>query len=336
MSIVENLNIHVVIPAFKARKTIAQVVSGVPSYISKIIIVDDNCPEKTHEVAEEIARHDLRLIVLRHEENGGVGAATFTGYFEALKNGADIILKMDADDQMDPGEIPKLLTPLLNGEADYAKGNRFLHLTELKSMPLVRRIGNYGLSFLSKVASGHWHIFDPTNGFTAIQSSILSSINRKAISNRFFFESSLLVELAIIGAVVVDVAIPARYLNNGSNLSAFDSLWQFPPRLLKGAIRRIWLQNYIREFGLISIILPFAILLLGFGSIFGLYNLIYYSSRGIPAPVGTIIFPTLAIILGVQFFLQALWLDIVRIPKQPLHIKLDKVKTTSKLLNGIN
>jgi glycosyltransferase involved in cell wall biosynthesis len=335
LSDLEKLNIYVVIPAFKARKTIAKVIEGIPSYITKIIVVDDNCPESTYEEVGEIARQDSRLVVLRHSKNGGVGAATVTGYFAALDLGADIIIKMDADDQMDPSEIPKLLAPLLNGEADYTKGNRFLHLTELQGMPFVRRVGNYGLSFLSKVASGHWHIFDPTNGFTAIHSSILSSIDRKAVSNRFFFESSLLIELAVIDAVVVDVAIPARYGNNGSTLSPFASLWQFPPRLLKGALRRLWLQNYIREFGLISIMLPFSILLLGFGTSFGLYNWIFYSTRGIPAPLGTIIVPTLTIILGVQFFLQALWLDIARLPKQPLSIKLAKVKDAFILLSEI-
>jgi glycosyltransferase involved in cell wall biosynthesis len=173
--------IAVVIPAYRAERQILKVLSGIPSFVSFIVVVDDCSPDTT---AELVRNHtDPRIHLVSHSANQGVGGAVLTGYNRALELGAEIIAKMDSDDQMDPAYLIPLLAPILTGQADYTKGNRFLHVNELQSMPLIRRIGNAGLSFLTKAASGYWNIFDPTNGYTAIHASIIPLLETKKSTN---------------------------------------------------------------------------------------------------------------------------------------------------------
>ena len=159
-----------------------------------------------------------------------------TGYAEAHRLGAEIVVKMDGDGQMDPAQLPALIAPIVRGEADYAKGNRYLHARQLRSMPLLRRLGNLGLSFLTKLASGYWNIFDPTNGYTAIHAALIPLLNKEDIGRRYFFESSMLLELSLLRAVVRDVYIPARYGDETSHLSILKTLRQFPPALAEGVL----------------------------------------------------------------------------------------------------
>jgi dolichol-phosphate mannosyltransferase len=164
----QSLHVAVVIPAYRAKAHLRGVVAGLPAWVRSIIIVDDASGDGTAELADEIADGDRRVTVLRRATNGGVGAAMKTGYLHALAEGAHVVVKMDSDDQMDPDYLAHLVLPLALGEADYAKGNRFLRPDALAHMPLARLVGNAALSFASKLSSGYWGIFDPTNGYTAI------------------------------------------------------------------------------------------------------------------------------------------------------------------------
>ena len=155
---------------------------------------------------------DARVRVLRHARvNRGVGGATITGYRAALADGADIVVKLDGDGQMDAREIPRLVAPIVQGHADYAKGNRFHELDYLRTMPRVRLFGNSLLSLVNKVASGYWNVMDPTNGFTAIHRERCSQLPLDKIDRGYFFESDMLFRLYTIRAVVRDVPMPARY-----------------------------------------------------------------------------------------------------------------------------
>jgi glycosyltransferase involved in cell wall biosynthesis len=225
--------IAVVIPAYRAEKYIMKVLGGIPSFVSIIVVVNDCSPDRTTEIINTCK--DPRVHLVLHEKNQGVGGAVLTGYVEAVALGAKIIVKMDSDDQMDPAYLLPLIAPILTHQADYAKGNRFLNANELKSMPVVRRIGNAGLSFLTKLASGYWNIFDPTNGYTAIETSILPLMDFAHIQRRYFFESSMLVELGLIRAVIKDVQIPARYTDAPSSLSEWKVL---SPSILSGILAR--------------------------------------------------------------------------------------------------
>lgn len=312
----------VVIPAYRASKHIVAVLRGIPKLVKLIVVVDDCSPDDTAQIVHTEAKRDPRIHLVRHEENQGVGGATLSGYREAVRLGASIIVKMDSDGQMDPRFLPALIAPILRGEADYTKGNRYVHSHELKNMPLVRRIGNLGLSFLTKLASGYWNVFDPTNGYTAIHSSIISVLDQSKISRRYFFESSMLLELSIARAVVKDVYIPARYGDETSHLSVTKTLAQFPAALFKGLLRRVWTQYFVRDFSIASFYAVSGAMLLLAGIIFGAYHWFESAQYQLLTSTGTVMLGVVPIMLGSQFLLQAVGFDIQNQPTQCLHCQL--------------
>jgi dolichol-phosphate mannosyltransferase len=223
---------------------------------------------------------------------------------------------MDGDDQMDPSYIPSLLKPIKENKADFTKGNRFRDFKALNRMPVTRRIGNLGLSFLIKAASGYWNIFDPTNGFFAVKNDVLKNINFHKIHKSYFFESSMLIELYHANAVVQDVPMQARYGNEISGLSRTKTLFEFPPKLFIAFIKRIALKYFLFEFNIASVYLLFGMPLFLIGAIYGIINFVKYGSSHISAPTGTVVIPTLLIILGFQLLLSAVNYDITNYPKK--------------------
>ena len=314
----EQPKIAVVMPAYKSSAQIVEVIRSVPRIVSDIFVIDDCCPERTgQKVAEEII--DDRVQVHRSDVNLGVGGATKIGINLALKSGAEIIVKIDSDGQMNPNEIPKLVKPLLNREADYAKGNRFYSLDSIQEMPKVRILGNAVLSLFSKISSGYWTITDPTNGFLAITSGAAKNIDLKKVRNRWFFESDMLFRLYIIRAVVVDVPMNARYGDERSNLKVWKVLPEFLWRHNINLLKRILYSYYVREWGPTSILGPSGFLLLIAGGILGLAFLGESSSTGVPATAGQVMISVLPIILGFQLLLTALSSDITNEPKTVLY-----------------
>ena len=167
-----NPKIAVVIPCYRVQGKVLDVLGHIGDEVTSIYVVDDACPERTGDLVERSVR-DPRVRVIRRERNGGVGAATMTGMSAALADGADVVIKLDGDGQMDPARIPQLTAPILAGEADYAKGNRFFAPQFVKTMPTLRLLGNIVLSFMTKLSSGYWTILDPTNGYFAIHAAVL-------------------------------------------------------------------------------------------------------------------------------------------------------------------
>lgn len=216
----------VVIPSFRAAATIGAVLRAIGPEVGHIYVVDDGCPDSTGERAlREIS--DPRIVLLRNVRNLGVGGAMKRGYARALADGAEIVVKLDADGQMDPRHISRLIAPIVQGAADYAKGNRFAppHLMPsgsspraLRAMPPARRAGNMVFSVLHKAATGYWRIGDPANGYTAIHARALRRIGLDALADCFFFETDMLYRLNLIDAVVADVALPACYPGSASSL----------------------------------------------------------------------------------------------------------------------
>ena len=219
---------------------------------------------------------------------------------------------------MDPQYIPALITPLITGEADYAKGNRFRDFDALRQMPIVRRIGNLGLSFLTKAATGYWNIFDPTNGYFAIRAEMLAQLPLDRIDKGYYFETSMLSRLYLRDAFVQDVTIPARYRNEVSSLSIRRVLFEFPYKLTRTLIKRIILKYFIFDFSMMSIYLLTGIPLLLFGLIFGITKWIQYAELGIAAPTGTVILPTLSVILAIQILLSAIEIDLNAAPRKAI------------------
>ncbi len=302
--------ISVVIPAFKVSNQLHDLVKRISFEISHIIVVDDFCPENSGNLAQEISKGDTRVKVFFHEENLGVGGAMKTGYKEALNLGSNIIIKLDGDGQMYPEDIKKLIQPILDSEAEYVKGNRFFDVGTLLKMPKSRIIGNLALSFFSKISSGYWMLFDPNNGFTAVESKTLEKIPLHKIDNRYFFESDMLFRLNLSGARVVDVDIPARYGNEKSNLSVTKSLFEFTYKHLRNFLKRIIYSYFLRDFTLASLELLLGSCLLTFGSILAIKNYFESSLSHSATPTGTLILITMSILSGIQFLLGFFSYDI--------------------------
>lgn len=310
--------IAMVIPAYRVERDIEAVLHSLPPYIKHIIVVDDASPDSTFERVTAAAQKDERIIILRHSQNQGVGGAMLTGFQKALELNAQIIVKLDGDGQMDPARIPALIEPLIEGKADYTKGNRFRDFKSLQKMPFVRRVGNLGLSFLTKVATGYWNLFDPTNGFFAIRAEVLDRLPFEKIDRRYFFETSMLANLYLLNALVLDIPMPARYGNEISSLSIRRALFEFPYKLSTIFLRRILLRYYLYDFSMVSLYLLIGVPLLLFGGTFGGIKWIQYASQNIPAPTGTVMLPTLSVILGIQILLSAIEIDMNSAPRKAL------------------
>ncbi len=307
-----------VIPAYKVEKQIAETLARIPDYIWRIIVVDDASPDRTGEIVEQVKAKDARITLIKHAENQGVGGAMISGFREALKVGSQVILKIDGDGQMSEYDPRSLLEPLIRGKADYVKGNRFRDFNALKSMPFIRQIGNMGLGFLVKAATGYWDCFDPTNGFFAIRHEALRLLPLKKVHKSYFFETSMLGELYLIGAVIRDVPYPAVYRDEESNLSVRKTLFEFPPKLIYLFIRRMLIKNFLFDFSMESIYLLTGLPMLIFGLLFGIVKWIKYFNLDIPAPTGTIMIPVMLVMLGVQLLLAAANIDLQAVPKKTL------------------
>lgn len=313
-----NCRIAVVIPSFRVRAQILQVIEGIGPEVGWIYVVDDACPEQVGAWVRERCT-DPRVEVLTHTHNQGVGGATLTGYRHAIASGADAVVKLDGDGQMDPELILRIAGPLLAGQADYSKGNRFHRLAFTRGMPGLRLVGNALLSFMSKLSSGYWQITDPTNGFTAIRRELLTELELDRIARRYFFESDLLYHLNQLRAVVVDVPMQARYEGGPSSLRPLQVVGPFLRGHLHNTIRRVGYSYLLRGFSVASVELGLGGLLLLTGSAFGIWQWAASNDSGVPATAGTVMLAALPIIIGVQMLLSWLNFDVAAEPRLPVH-----------------
>ncbi len=314
----EGIHIAVVIPAYEAGQTVRDVLRSIPPCVRTIVVVADGCRDDTEKVVEAMSRSDHRIIPLAHEVNRGVGAAVRTGYRRALEEGAEILVKMDADGQMDPAHLPHLVFPIAAGLADYTKGNRFLRLDSVRRMPKLRLLGNAVLSFVSKLSSGYWHLLDPTNGYTAVSREALRAIDLDRVDDRYFFESSMLIELGLVRAVVADVPTPARYGDERSHLSALHSVFSFALKHSRHFVRRILYRYLLTDFSPVSLLLAVSLPLMGFGLMVGIRAWTYSSLYGTPATAGTVMVAAFTIAGGIYCLVQAMIYDILSTPQRPL------------------
>jgi glycosyltransferase involved in cell wall biosynthesis len=304
--------IGVIIPAYRVERQIATVISSIPGWVDEIIVVNDASPDATGEKIRTIS--DPRLHVLTHTRNQGVGGAMLTGYDYALKQGLDIMVKVDGDGQMDLAYLSFLINPILHENADYTKGNRFLDSVALKKMPFLRKLGNLALTFMTKLASGYWNIFDPTNGYTAISAEKLRSLDPKLVSKDYFFETSMLCELRKVNAVVEDIPIPAIYQDEVSSLKIYREFFVFLVNLVARFFSRLYNRYFLYDFSAASFYITAGLVLGFFGGIWGIVKWVHSSQTGIEASTGTVLIAVLPIILAIQFLVQAVALDIADVP----------------------
>lgn len=315
--------IAVVMPCYKVKKHVLDVLRKIGPDVEFIYVVDDACPELT---ADFVQQHctDKRVRLIRNAKNLGVGGAVMVGYEAAMADGANIMVKVDGDGQMDPSIIPRLVAPILAGKADYTKGNRFFDLDALRAMPRMRLFGNAVLSLMTKLSTGYWNLFDPTNGYTAIHASIAKHLRFNKISPRYFFETDMLFRLNILRAVVIDVPMAAQYGNEVSNLKISNIIGEFFFKHIRNFWKRIFYNYYLRDMSLASLELPAGLFLFGFGLVFGGHQWLHFSQISTPTPTGTIMIASLSILMGFQLILAFLNYDINARCRYPQHLALEE------------
>lgn len=314
--------IAVVVPCYRVTRHIRDLVAAIGPEVDVIYCVDDACPEGSGAFIEREVS-DPRIRVLRNPSNLGVGGAVMAGYRRAVADGARVIVKIDGDGQMDPALLPAFAAPILRGEADYTKGNRFWDLRQISRMPVLRRVGNLGLSFMAKASTGYWNAFDPTNGYTAIHANVVAHLPLESISQRYFFETDMLFRLNTLRAVVQDVPMDASYGDEVSGLKISRVLGEFAFKHLRNLCKRIFYNYFLRDMPVASLELIAAIGLLTFAAAFGGWHWWLSSITGVAASTGTVMIPSLALVLGVQLALAFISYDVANVPRLPLHPRLD-------------
>ncbi len=312
------MKVAAIIPCYRVKNQILQLLSAMGSEVEDIFVVDDCCPEGSGDYVEANCT-DTRVSVLRHAKNQGVVGATITGYRAALSSGADIAVKIDGDGQMRPALIPVIIAPIVQEGADYCKGNRFFRLESLSQMPGLRLMGNVVLSFINKVTSGYWNLMDPANGFTAIHTSVLRLLPLEKIDHRCFFESDMLFRLGTIRAVIEQIPMDSSYGDETNSLSIRSVLFQFPGKYTLRFLKRVFYSYFLRDFNVCSIEMLTGLLLCTWGVGLGLYEWYVSIQSGQPAITGTVMLSALPLILGMQLLLAAVSFDIMNVPREPLH-----------------
>lgn len=316
-------NIGVVIPCYKVTRHVLDVIKSIGPEVSRIYAVDDCCPEGSGSFVEENC-NDPRVRVIRNEKNEGVGGAVMHGYRAAIADGMDIIVKIDGDGQMDPGLLPDFVCPIIAGEADYTKGNRFFDLEQIHAMPKMRIFGNAVLSLMAKLSSGYWSIFDPTNGYTAIHRDVASCLPLEKISKRYFFETDMLFRLNTFSAVVVDVPMDAKYDDEVSNLKISRILGEFIVKHAQNFVKRFFYTYYLRGMSVASLELPLGVLLLTAGMLYGVIHWLQSWTHGTVTPAGTVMLAAMPVIVGIQFILAFVAYDVANAPRRPLQRNANK------------
>jgi dolichol-phosphate mannosyltransferase len=324
------IQIAVVIPCYRVTKHILDVIAKIDKKVSLIYAIDDNCPDGSGDLITENCK-DPRVTVLRNQKNLGVGGAVLNGYKAAIQAGADVIVKIDGDGQMDPSLIPLFVTPIIERRADYTKGNRFFDLEKLQSMPRTRLMGNAVLSFMAKLSCGYWDLFDPTNGYTAIHGDVARYLPFEKISSRYFFETDMLFRLNTLRAVVLDIPMDARYGDEISNLEISKIIREFLIKHLNNFCKRIFYNYYLRDMSLASLELPLGVMLFISGCGYGVFHWINSLLEGVVTPAGTVMLAALPVLMGTQLILAFVGYDINNVPRTPLQKLRQSEKNLSHL-----
>tara|TARA_B110000967_G_scaffold209688_1_gene267082 strand:- start:4775 stop:5731 length:957 start_codon:yes stop_codon:yes gene_type:complete len=312
-----NKKIIIVIPCFKVKEKILEVIESVPAWISKVICVDDCCPEKSGEFIVKKTVNNDKILTLFNKKNLGVGGATIIGFKKAKELGAELIIKIDGDNQMDLKLLNNFINPIINNEADYVKGNRFTKMEDYFKMPFMRKIGNIFFSLINRFSSGYWNLFDTTNGYLCFNAKLIDLLPLKKISCNFFFESDLLNWLYILRVRVKDVAIKSIYNNEKSNIKIMNVIFLFPILYLRNFFRRFFYEYCLRNPDIRFLSFVLGIFSLVFGIIFS-FKMWKTEAVMSPSVPGTVAIALFFVILGINFISYFLVSDLKNYPKKNL------------------
>jgi glycosyltransferase involved in cell wall biosynthesis len=301
--------IAVIVPAYNEEKLIGKVIETIPAFVDHVVVIDDASRDQTGEIVKGYQKKEARLIYIRHEKNEGVGGAIATGYQWVRDHGKDIGVVMAGDAQMDPGDLPKLLDPVAQGEVDYAKGNRLFTGKAWKIISRTRYLGNAVLSFLTKIASGYWHVADSQSGYGAASLKVLETIDLDHIYRRYGMPNDFLVRLNVYQFRVRDVPVNPIYgIGERSGIKIYTIVFTLSLLLFKLFLWRIKEKYIIRDFHPLVLFYLLGFILTPIGVGFGLYLLIYRIMIGTVAATSAL-FSAFFTISGLQSLFFAMWFD---------------------------
>lgn len=249
----QNFKIGCAIPCYKGCEKTIEIINSAQRFVDLIVLVDDLCPFKTGHKVESYFINSEKVQVLFNEKNIGVGGATKKAIDFLTKQNCHIIVKVDADGQINPELIPGLIRPLIDGKFEASKGNRITSLDNLLTMPKIRVFGNLGLSFLNKLSTGYWELFDPTNGFIAFKTSILRKVRLDKVDNRYFFESDFLFQCSLQNICFAQLSMRSNYKNEISSLKPHREIFRFTKKHIINFIKRIIYQYFLLDFNIGSL-----------------------------------------------------------------------------------
>ncbi|MBN1434888.1 glycosyltransferase family 2 protein [Candidatus Fermentibacterales bacterium] len=305
----EGRRVCVVVPAYNEEKLIGSTVRGIPEFVDSIVVVDDCSSDCTAELVRAISAGSPRVHLIARQRNGGVGAAISDGYVWARDNGMDIAVVMAGDGQMDPADLPSLLDPVVQDRTDYAKGNRLISGEAWRKVPRLRYLGNSALTFLTKIASGYWHVTDSQTGYTAVNRRILDAVPLEEIYPRYGMPNDFLVTLNIYNMRVMDVPVrPVYGIGETSGIRLGRMLFSMPVLLGRLFLRRMVRKYIIRDFHPLVLFYLFGLLLLAVDAGFLVRFFVIWARQGSVPPITAlaVIFCTF---MGFQSLLFAMLFD---------------------------
>ena len=308
----KGLKIAAVVPAFNEEKLIGQTITTMPDFVDLIVVINDRSTDETSARARAVG--DSRVVVIDHERNTGVGGSILDGHARAMELGADINVVMAGDAQMDPVYLPALLDPICDHGYEFTKANRFFSRTSYAGMPFIRMFGSIALSFMTKVATGYWNLFDPQNGYTAVRRTALERIDLQHVARGYEFENDLLIWLNIANVRAKDIPVPARYGDEVSTMRIGRVMLPIAWLLFRGFWRRMLLRHVLPSFSPVALLFFSGLALVGFGAAVGVWVVI--ETLGPPvATTASVLMSVGPLLTGIHMLISAMTLDIQSTPE---------------------
>ncbi|MBI2463494.1 glycosyltransferase family 2 protein [Candidatus Peregrinibacteria bacterium] len=310
-----NKKIALVIPAHNEERLIKPTLEHVPDIIDKIYVVDDKSADKQNQIILSCAEKDKRIELIIHKDQQGPGGAIITGYLRSSKENNDITVVVGGDYQMPLNEVTHFIDPIIDGKADYSKGNRFLLSRiedTLEKMPKIRLVGNWIITVLTKIASGYYKTMDVVDGYTAITKQAIDIVDWRKAWKGYGYPMDFLIRLNAYSFKIIDVPRTAIYLpgEKQSQIKSVRYVLKVSPMLIRHFFWRLNFKYLYLNFHPLVFFYYLSFLLIPIGFLISLYlvlDKLFYGGWEVTAPRA--IFAALLLITGFMFLLFAMLFD---------------------------
>lgn len=310
MELIKSAKISAVVPCYNEENNIQTVIRTMPEYIDYIVVIDDQSQDKTFELATKEAKTNPKVIVIQHEVNQGVGGSIATGYKWSRDNKIDASVVIGGDNEMDLSVLPLILLPVIKKEVNYAKANRLITPGAIKNMPRNRFWGVSLLSFLTKIASGYWHISDSQHGYAAIDLEGLKAVDWDTMYKRYGQPNDILVLLNIANLTVRDVPVKPNYGVEGaqSGIKLHKVIFTISWLLLTRFFKRLFKKYVFYDFHPLVLFYFIAIIMLLLSVVLFATIIVRWIADGFAPPMTSMAF-MFSLSFSFQSLFFAMWMD---------------------------